>query len=129
VPTLLWPNENRNQRLPYRAFDERVLPLTIGRRAGVIFCDGFALLVPRICPFCATANCATVFLVALFPLAQAWDPTFADEELARRAEKQIEQARCWRAISLQIDGHSLRPWWFSTAISYCAASWGGREFT
>jgi hypothetical protein len=59
----------------------------------------------------------TVFTVALFPIAQAWDRAFADEELARRAETKIEQFEL-RAISSQIDGPFIAPWWFSPAVSY-----------
>jgi hypothetical protein len=78
----------------------------------------FAMLVPQILsvlrkPLIA----ATVFLVALFPIAQAWDHTFANEELARHAEDKIEQLEL-RAISLQIDGPFIAPWWFSPAVSY-----------
>ena len=78
----------------------------------------FAMLVPQILsvlrkPLIA----ATVFTVALFPIAQAWDHAFADEELARRAETKIEQFEL-RAISLQIDGPFIAPWWFSPAVSY-----------
>ena len=78
----------------------------------------FAMLVPQILsglrkPLLAT----TVFIVALFPIAQSWDHLFADEELARRAENKIEQLEL-RAISLQIDGPFIAPWWFSPAVSY-----------
>src|SRR5205823_12995953 len=60
---------------------------------------------------------AAVFTVALFPIAQAWDHAFADEELTRRAENKIEQLEL-RAISSQIDGAFIAPWWFSPALSY-----------
>ena len=40
-----------------------------------------------------------------------------DEELARRAETKIEQFEL-RAISSQIDGPFIAPWWFSPAVSY-----------
>ena len=78
----------------------------------------FAMLVPQILsvlrkPLIA----ATVFTVALFPIAQEWDRALADEELARRTENKIEQLEL-RAISLQIDGPFIAPWWFSPAISY-----------
>jgi hypothetical protein len=78
----------------------------------------FAMLVPQILsvlrkPLIA----ATVFTVALFPIAQAWDQAFADEELARRAENKIEQLEL-RAISSQIDRAFIAPWWFSPALSY-----------
>ncbi|PYK94983.1 MAG: hypothetical protein DME40_01525 [Verrucomicrobia bacterium] len=78
----------------------------------------FAMLVPQILsvlrnPLIAT----TIFIVALFPIAQSWDHLFADEELTRRAENKIEQLEL-RAMSSQIDGAFIAPWWFSPALSY-----------
>src|SRR5205807_7830645 len=78
----------------------------------------FTMVVPQMLsvlrkPLIAT----TVFIIALFPIAQAWDHWFADEELAQRAENKIEQLEL-RAISSQIDGAFIAPWWLSPALSY-----------
>src|SRR5438045_8921702 len=48
---------------------------------------------------------------------QSWGRAFADEELARRGENKIEQLEL-RAMSSQIDGAFIAPWWFSPALSY-----------
>ena len=78
----------------------------------------FAMLVPQILSVLRKPLIAAiVFIAALFPIAQAWDRAFADEELARRAETKIEQFEL-RAISSQIDGPFIAPWWFSPAVSY-----------
>jgi hypothetical protein len=78
----------------------------------------FAMLVPQILsvlrkPLIAT----TIFVVGLFPIAQFWDHLFADEELTRRADNKIDQSEL-RAMSSQIDGAFIAPWWFSPALSY-----------
>jgi len=119
VPILLWPKRNRNTPLFLGALLISTFALTIWQaRWSYFFVMIFAMLVPQILsvlrkPLIA----ATVFIVALFPIAQAWDQAFADEELARRAENKIEQ-RELRAISSQIDGAFIAPWWFSPALSY-----------
>jgi hypothetical protein len=78
----------------------------------------FAMLVPQILSALRTPLIATtIFITALFPIAQSWDRLFADEELARRAENKNEQLEL-RAMSSQIDGVFLAPWWFSPALSY-----------
>jgi len=119
APILLWPKQNRNTPLFLITLLMSAFALTIWQaRWSYFFVLVFAMLVPQILsvllkPFIA----ATVFIAALFPIAQAWDRAFADEELARRAETKIEQFEL-RAISLQIDGPFIAPWWFSPAISY-----------
>jgi hypothetical protein len=119
APILLWPKRNRSTPLFLIALLISAFALTIWQaRWSYFFVLVFAMLVPQILsvlrkPLIAT----TVFIAALFPIAQAWDRTFADEELARRAETKIEQFEL-RAISLQIDGPFITPWWFSPAVSY-----------
>jgi len=119
APVLLWPKQNRNTPLFLIALLMSAFVLTIWQaRWSYFFVLVFAMLVPQILsvlrdPLIA----ATVFIAALFPIAQAWDRAFADEELARRAETEIEQFEL-RAISLQIDGPFIAPWWFSPAVSY-----------
>ena len=119
APILLWPKRNRSTPLFLIALLISAFALTIWQaRWSYFFVLVFAMLVPQILsvlrkPLIA----ATVFSVALFPIAQAWDHAFADEELARRAEDRIEQLEL-RAISSQIDGVFIAPWWFSPALSY-----------
>jgi asparagine N-glycosylation enzyme membrane subunit Stt3 len=119
VPILLWPKRNRSIPIFLTVLLISTFALTIWQaRWGYFFVMIFAMLVPQILfvlqkPLIA----ATVFTVALFPIAQAWDHAFADEELARRAENKIEQLEL-RAISSQIDSAFIAPWWFSPALSY-----------
>src|SRR6184192_2874939 len=119
APILLWPKRNRNTPIFLTVLLISTFALTIWQaRWSYFFMMIFAMLVPQILsvlrkPLIA----ATVFTVALFPIAQAWDRAFADEELARRAETKIEQFEL-RAISSQIDGPFIAPWWFSPAVSY-----------
>jgi hypothetical protein len=119
VPILLWPKQNRNTPVFLTVLLIGTFALTIWQaRWSYFFVMIFAMLVPQILsvlrkPLIA----ATVFTVALFPIAQAWDHAFADEELARRAENKIEQLEL-RAISSQIDGPFIAPWWLSPALSY-----------
>jgi MFS family permease len=119
APILLWPKWNRNRPLFLIGLLMAAFALTIWQaRWSYFFVMIFAMLVPQILallhkPLIAT----TIFIVALFPIAQAWDHAFADEELTRRAENKIEQSEL-RAISSQIDGAFIAPWWFSPALSY-----------
>jgi len=119
VPILLWPKRNRSTPSFLIALLITGFALTIWQaRWSYFFVMIFAMLVPQILsvlrkPLIA----ATVFTGALFPIAQAWDHAFADEELARRTETKIEQFEL-RAISSQIDGPFIAPWWFSPAVSY-----------
>jgi len=119
APILLWPKRNRSKPLFLITLLMSAFALTIWQaRWSYFFVLVFAMLVPQILsvlrkPLIA----ATVFTVALFPIAQAWDRAFADEELARRTETKIEQFEL-RAISSQIDGPFIAPWWFSPAVSY-----------
>src|SRR5204863_4736140 len=118
-PILLWPKRSRSKPLFLIALLMSAFALTIWQaRWSYFFVLVFAMLVPQILsvlrkPLIA----ATVFTVASFPIAQAWDRAFADEELARRTETKIEQFEL-RAISSQIDGRFIAPWWFSPAVSY-----------
>jgi MFS family permease len=123
APILLWPKRNRSTPLFLIALLMAAFALTIWQaRWSYFFVMIFAMLVPQILsvlrkPLIAT----TIFIIALFPIAQAWDHLFADEELARRSENKIEQ-RELHAISSQIDGVFIAPWWFSPALSY----WSGQ---
>src|SRR5438552_12487495 len=119
APILLWPKWNRNTPLFLIALLMTAFALTIVQaRWSYFFLMIFAMLVPQILsvlrnPLIAT----TIFIVALFPIAQSWDHLFADEELTRRAENKIEQLEL-RAMSSQIDSAFIAPWWFSPALSY-----------
>jgi MFS family permease len=119
VPILLWPKRNRSTPTFLTVLLISTFALTIWQaRWSYFFVMIFAMLVPQILsvlrkPLIA----ATAFSVALFPIAQAWDHAFADEELERGAEHKIEQLEL-RAISSQIDGPFIAPWWFSPALSY-----------
>ena len=119
APILLWPKGKRNAPLFLIALLITAFVLTIWQaRWSYFFVMIFAIIVPEILsvlrkPLIAT----TIFIIALFPIAQSWDHTFADEELARRAENKFEQIEL-RTISSQIDGAFIAPWWFSPALSY-----------
>jgi hypothetical protein len=119
VPILLWPKQNRSTPIFLTVLLISAFALTIWQaRWSYFFVMIFAMLVPQILSVLRQLLiAATVFTVALFPIAQAWDHAFADEELARRAENKIEQLEL-RAISSQIDGAFIAPWWFSPALSY-----------
>jgi hypothetical protein len=119
APILLWPKRNRSKPLFLVALLMSAFALTIWQaRWSYFFVLVFAMLVPQILSVLGKPLiAATVFTVALFPIAQAWDRAFADEELARRTETKIEQFEL-RAISSQIDGPFIAPWWFSPAVSY-----------
>ena len=119
APILLWPKRNRNTPICLIALLITAFALTVWQaRWSYFFVMIFAMVVPEILsvlrkPLIAT----TIFIIALFPIAQAWDHLFADEELARRAENKIEQLEL-RAISSQVDSAFIAPWWFSPALSY-----------
>jgi asparagine N-glycosylation enzyme membrane subunit Stt3 len=119
APILLWPKRNRNTPIFLTVLLISTFALTIWQaRWSYFFVMIFVMLVPQILSLLRKPLiAATVFTVALFPIAQAWDHAFADEESARRAETKIEQFEL-RAISLQIDGPFIAPWWFSPAVSY-----------
>jgi hypothetical protein len=119
APILLWPKRNRSTPLFLIALLITGFALTIWQaRWSYFFVLVFAMLVPQILSVLRKPLIvATVFVGALFPIAQAWDRAFADEQLARRAETKIEQFEL-RAISSQIDGPFIAPWWFSPAVSY-----------
>jgi hypothetical protein len=119
VPIVFWPRWNRNTPLFLVALQMAAFALTIWQaRWSYFFVVIFAMLVPQILfvlrkPLIAT----TIFVVGLFPIAQFWDHLFADEELTRRADNKIDQSEL-RAMSSQIDGAFIAPWWFSPALSY-----------
>ena len=119
VPIVFWPKWNRKTPSFLIALLMAAFALTIWQaRWGYFFVMIFAMQVPQILsamrkPLIAT----TIFIIALFPIAQSWDHLFADEELAQRAENKIEQLEL-RGMSSQIDGAFIAPWWFSPALSY-----------
>jgi hypothetical protein len=119
VPIALWPKWNRNTPLFLIALLMAAFALTIWQaRWSYFFVMIFAMLVPEILSVLRKPLIVTpIFIIALFPVAQAWDHSFADEELARRAENKTEQ-RELRAMSSRIDGVFIAPWWFSPALSY-----------
>jgi asparagine N-glycosylation enzyme membrane subunit Stt3 len=119
APILLWPNWNRNTPLFLIALLVIAFALTIWQaRWSYFFVMIFAMLIPQILSvLCKPLIATTIFIIALFPIAQSWDHLFADEELARRAENKIEQIEL-RAMSSRIDGVFIAPWWFSPALSY-----------
>jgi hypothetical protein len=119
VPILLWPKRNRSTPIFLTALLLSTFTLTIWQaRWSYFFVMIFGMLVPEILSFLRKPMiAATVFSAALFPIAQAWDHAFGNEELARRAENKIEQLELL-TISSQIDGAFIAPWWFSPALSY-----------
>jgi asparagine N-glycosylation enzyme membrane subunit Stt3 len=119
APILLWPKWNRNTPLFLIALLMTGFALTIWQaRWSYFFVMVFAMLVPQILSVLRKPLIATmIFIVALFPIVQSWDHLFADEQLAQRAENKIEQLEL-RAMSSQIDGVFIAPWWFSPALSY-----------
>jgi len=121
APVLLWPKRNRNAPLFLIALLVATFLLTIWQaRWSYFFAMILALLVPGILNLLRKPLIASIaFIIALFPIAQAWDRSFAEDELARRAENKIELLEL-RAISSQIDGAFIAPWWFSPALSYWA---------
>src|SRR5438034_3041003 len=119
APILLWPKWNRNTPLFLTVLLMTTFALTMWQaRWSYFFVTIFAMLVPQIlCALRKPLIATTIFIIALFPIAQSWDHLFADEELTQRAENKIEQLEL-RAMSSQIDGVFIAPWWFSPAISY-----------
>ena len=119
APILLWPTRNRSAPIFLTVLLLGTFALTIWQaRWSYFFVMIFAMLVPQILSVLRKPTiAASAFTIALFPIAQAWDHAFAEEELGRRAENKIEQIEL-RAISSRIDGAFLAPWWFSPALSY-----------
>jgi hypothetical protein len=78
----------------------------------------FAFIVPEILRALRSPVVASItFVIALFPIAQAWDRTLSDEERARRSENKIELIEL-RSLAQTIDGPFIAPWWFSPALTY-----------
>jgi MFS family permease len=119
APILLWPKWKRNAPLFLIALLMTAFALTIWQaRWSYFFVMIFAMVVPEILSVLRKpAIAATIFIIALLPIMESWDHAFADKELARRAENKMEQLEL-RAISSQIDGAFIAPWWFSPALSY-----------
>jgi len=68
-------------------------------------------------PFCATADCRNCFHRCIVSDCRKHGSRVCRRELARRAENKIEQLEL-RAISSQIDGPFIAPWWLSPTLSY-----------
>jgi asparagine N-glycosylation enzyme membrane subunit Stt3 len=119
APILFWPRGKRCTPLFLTALLMTTFALTIWQaRWSYFFVMIFAMVVPEILSLLRKPLIAgSIFIIGLFPIAQAWDHLFSDEEVARRAENKIEQDEL-RALSAQIDGPFLAPWWFCPAISY-----------
>ena len=119
VPLLFWPKRNRNIPWFLKALLIATFGLTLWQaRWAYFFVMFFAMAVPELLlalrkPVFATA----LFIIALFPIAQAWDRMFTDEELARRTENNVEMVEL-HAIASQCGGPFIAPWWFSPALSY-----------
>jgi hypothetical protein len=119
VPLLFWPKRNRNIPWFLKALLIATFGLTLWQaRWAYFFVTIFAMAVPELLlvvrkPVFATA----LFIIALFPIAQAWDRMFTDEELARRTENNVEMVEL-HAIASQCGGPFIAPWWFSPALSY-----------
>ena len=78
----------------------------------------FAFIAPQILGALGNPIVASIsFIIALFPIAQAWDRTFSDEERARRSENRIELIEL-HDLAQTVDGPFIAPWWFSPALSY-----------
>jgi hypothetical protein len=119
VPILFWPKGDRRMPWFLKALLIASFGLTIWQaRWAYFFVMIFAMALPELLlvvrkPIFAIA----IFIIALFPIAQSWDRLFADEELARRTENNLEMIEA-HAIASRCDGPFLAPWWFSPAFAY-----------
>ena len=119
APVLLWQKRDRNAP----SFLMPLLIATFGltmwqARWAYFFVIIFAMMVPGLLSVVRKSIFASaIFIIALYPIAQSWDRTFAEENLARQAENRIEQMEL-RIIASHVDGPFLGPSWFSPAISY-----------
>jgi hypothetical protein len=78
----------------------------------------FAFIAPQILGALRNPVVAFIsFAIALFPIAQAWDRTFSDEERARHSENKIELIEL-HDLAQTVDGPFIAPWWFSPALTY-----------
>jgi hypothetical protein len=117
APFLFWPK----RRIPW--FLKALLIATFGltiwqARWAYFFVMIFAMTLPELLLMTRKpVIAAAIFIIALFPITGSWDRMFADEELARRAENNIEMVEL-HAIASQCDGPFIAPWWFSPALSY-----------
>jgi hypothetical protein len=119
VPCLFWPKRERSMPWFLKALLIATFGLTIWQaRWAYFFVMIFALTIPELLLVVRRPiSAAAIFIIALFPIAQAWDRMFAEEELARRAENNVEMVEL-HAIASQCDGPFMAPWWFSPALSY-----------
>jgi hypothetical protein len=119
APILFW-TKPRHDGAPL--FLRLLLPVTFlltiwQARWSYFFALIFTLAVPEILgvlrrPLIAAA----IFLVALFPVAQAWDASLSEDVRIARAENEMEQTEL-RALASQIDGPFLAPWWLSPDLA------------
>jgi hypothetical protein len=123
VPILFWPKRDRSMPWFLKALLIATFGLTIWQaRWAYFFAMIFAMALPELLlmlrkPIFATA----IFIIALFPIAQSWNRMFIEEELARRAENDVEMVEI-HAIASRCGGPFLAPWWLSPALSY----WSGQ---
>lgn len=87
-------------------------------RWGYFLAVMYALLAPEILSrFGKRWVAVTVFVISLFPIAQAWDGSFGPAETLGRSENLIELAEL-RRVAVVVDGPFLAPWWLSPALAY-----------
>lgn len=78
----------------------------------------FALVAPEILNRIGRSVIAhTFFVIALYPVARAWDDSISEPGAVVRAESRVEQLEL-RTIASQVNGPLLGPWWFSPALAY-----------
>jgi hypothetical protein len=125
APVLLWRKQNRTTPGFLIALLIATFGLTIWQaRWAYFFVMIFAMTLPALlCVLRKPALATATFIIALFPIAQSWDGTDANENLARRTENKTEEMEL-RAIASRVDGPFLAPWWFSPQISYWSQQCG-----
>jgi hypothetical protein len=119
TPLLFWPKRDRTMPWFLKALLIATFGLTVWQaRWAYFFAMIFALALPELLLVLRKRIfAAAIFIIALFPIAQSWNRMFIDEELARRAENDVEMVEI-RAIASRCGGPFLAPWWFSPALSY-----------
>jgi hypothetical protein len=122
TPALCWTMWRNSARFMIPLFVATFFLTLWQARWAYFFVSLFALLVPEIVRALRNPSLAwIVFGFGLFPIAQAWDRTFSQDELARRSENNIEMIEL-RTVAHEINGPFIAPWWLSPALSY----WSGQ---
>jgi hypothetical protein len=121
APVLCWTMRRNPARFMVALFVATFFFTLWQARWAYFFALLFALLVPEILralrnPFLAWI----VFGIGLFPIAQAWDRLFSQDEIARRLENDLEMIEL-RTVAHETDGPFIAPWWLSPALNY----WSG----